>query len=129
MKAGSVICDISSNSAYTLPSFIIPKKAYLLAETNEAAFLAKLIKRSNMAKTVYEKNGFAYGLSKISFAGMPQKVHSTSVQRESELFLLAPVLLQQIWARWKKNTVDILSNCPVRSVWENQKNSVMLLQL
>ena len=64
MKAGSVICDISSNSAYTLPSFIIPKKAYLLAETNEAAFLAKLIKRSNMAKTVYEKNGFAYALSK-----------------------------------------------------------------
>ena len=64
MKAGSVICDISSNSAYSLPSFIIPKKAYLLAETNEAAFLAKLIKRSNMAKTVYEKNGFAYGLSK-----------------------------------------------------------------
>ena len=64
MKAGSVICDIASNSAYSLPSFILPKKAYPLAETDEAAFLAKLIKRSNMAKTDYEKNGFAYGLSK-----------------------------------------------------------------
>jgi len=64
MHAGSVICDISSNSAYSLPSFILPKKAYPLAETDEAAFLAKLIKRSNMAKTAYEKNGFAYGLSK-----------------------------------------------------------------
>ena len=64
MKAGSVICDISSNSAYSLPGFIIPKKAYPLAETDEAAFLAKLIKRSNLAKTDYEKNGFAYGLSK-----------------------------------------------------------------
>lgn len=64
MKAGSVICDISSNSAYALPGFIIPKKAYPLAETDEAAFLAKLIKKSNMAKTDYQKNGFAYSLSK-----------------------------------------------------------------
>ena len=64
MKAGSVICDISSNSAYSLPEFILPKKAYPLAETNEEAFLAKLIKRANMARTDYEKNGFAYGLSK-----------------------------------------------------------------
>ena len=44
MNAGSVICDISSNSPYALPSFILPKKAYPLAETDEAAFLAKLIK-------------------------------------------------------------------------------------
>ena len=64
MNAGSVICDVSSNSAYTLPSFIIPKKAYPLAETDEAAFLAKLVKKSNMPKTDYEKNGFAYALSK-----------------------------------------------------------------
>ena len=64
MKAGSVICDISSNSAYALPSFILPKKAYPLAETDEAAFLKKLMKRANMAKSDYEKNGFAYGLSK-----------------------------------------------------------------
>ena len=34
MKAGSVICDISSNSAYSLPEFILPKKAYPLAETD-----------------------------------------------------------------------------------------------
>ncbi len=64
MNAGSVIIDISSNSAYALPNFIIPKKAYALAETNEDEFLKKLIKKSNMAKTAYEKNGFAYSLSK-----------------------------------------------------------------
>jgi len=64
MNAGSVICDISSNSAYALPGFILPKKAYPLAETDENAFLAKMIKRSNMARSDYEKNGFAYGLSK-----------------------------------------------------------------
>ena len=39
MNPGSVIVDVSSNSAYILPSFIIPKKAYPLAETDEDAFL------------------------------------------------------------------------------------------
>ncbi len=64
MNAGSVIVDVSSNSAYVLPSFIIPKKAYALAETDEAAFLKKLVKKSNLAKTEYQKKGFAYSLSK-----------------------------------------------------------------
>ena len=64
MKPGSVIVDISSNSAYSLPSFIIPKKAYPLAETDEEAFIAKILKRANIAKTDYQKAGFAYAMSK-----------------------------------------------------------------
>ena len=64
MNPGSVIVDVSSNSAYILPSFIIPKKAYALAETDEAAFLKKLVKRSGMAKGEYQQKGFAYSLSK-----------------------------------------------------------------
>lgn len=64
MKAGSVIVDVSSNSAYILPSFIIPKKVYPLAETDEATFLKKLIKKSSMAKGEYQQKGFAYSLSK-----------------------------------------------------------------
>ena len=64
MSAGSVIVDVSSNSAYILPSFIINTKIYSLAETDEAAFLSKLIKKSNMAKGEYQRKGFAYSLSK-----------------------------------------------------------------
>ena len=64
MNKGSVIVDVSSNSAYILPSFIIPKKVYPLAETDEATFLKKLIKRSSMAKGEYQQKGFAYSLSK-----------------------------------------------------------------
>ncbi len=64
MNPGSVIVDVSSNSAYILPSFIIPKKAYALAETNEELFLKKLIKRSGLAKGEYQQKGFAYSLSK-----------------------------------------------------------------
>ncbi|MBQ4116125.1 MAG: SDR family NAD(P)-dependent oxidoreductase, partial [Clostridia bacterium] len=33
MKEGSVIVDVSSNSAYILPGFLINKKIYALAET------------------------------------------------------------------------------------------------
>lgn len=64
MKAGSVIVDIASNSAYSLPGIMIPGKAYPLAETNEKAFLGKMIRRSNLARDTYNKNGFAYALSK-----------------------------------------------------------------
>lgn len=64
MSKGSVIVDISSNSAYILPSFIINKKVYALAETDEDTFLKKLIKKSNMAKGEYQRKGFAYSLSK-----------------------------------------------------------------
>ena len=64
MNPGSVIVDVSSNSAYILPSFIIPKKAYALAETNEELFVKKLAKRASIAKGEYQQKGFAYSLSK-----------------------------------------------------------------
>ena len=64
MNPGSVIVDVSSNSAYILPSFIIPKKAYPLAETDEDKFVQKLVKRASMAKGEYQRKGFAYSLSK-----------------------------------------------------------------
>ncbi len=64
MKPGSVIVDVSSNSGYILPWFIIPKKAYPLAETDEALFLQKLVKRSGLAKGDYQQKGLAYAMSK-----------------------------------------------------------------
>jgi NAD(P)-dependent dehydrogenase (short-subunit alcohol dehydrogenase family) len=64
MGKGSVIVDVSSNSAYILPNFIIPKKAYPLAETDEEKFVKKLVKRAGMAKGEYQRKGFAYSLSK-----------------------------------------------------------------
>jgi NAD(P)-dependent dehydrogenase (short-subunit alcohol dehydrogenase family) len=64
MKPGSVIVDVSSNSAYVLPSFLINKKQYLLAETDETAFVYKIVKKAGMAHSDYQKAGFAYSLSK-----------------------------------------------------------------
>ena len=64
MNAGSVIVDVASNSAYVIPSFIVPKKAFPLAETDEAAFIKKIVKRSSIAKGEYQQKGFAYSISK-----------------------------------------------------------------
>ena len=64
MAPGSVIVDVSSNSAYILPLFLINKKIYTLAETDEQKFISKIIKKSNRAKGDYQRSGFAYSLSK-----------------------------------------------------------------
>lgn len=64
MNPGSVIVDISSNSAYMLPKFLVCKKVYALAETNEELFLKKLLKKCKLAKEGYFRNGFAYTYSK-----------------------------------------------------------------
>lgn len=64
MERGSVIVDVSSNSAYVLPGFLISKRTYALAETDEALFLQKLLKKSSLPRGEYERSGFAYAMSK-----------------------------------------------------------------
>ena len=64
MNKGSVIVDIASMSAYSTPNFMIPKKAYPLAETDEALFLKKILKLSALTKDEYQKKGLIYALSK-----------------------------------------------------------------
>lgn len=64
MKPGSVIVDVSSNSAYALPSFMIPKKLYPLAYQDENLFLKKMIGKTRIVKDSYLKNGMAYSFSK-----------------------------------------------------------------
>lgn len=73
MRPGSVIVDVSSNSAYVLPKFLISKRAYSLADTDEELFIKKLIKKSHLAKGDYEKSGFAYALSKNFVVWYAQK--------------------------------------------------------
>lgn len=64
MHKGSVIVDIASMSAYSMPAFLLPKKAYPLVETNEALFFKKALKMAGMIKDAYQKNGLAYAISK-----------------------------------------------------------------
>ena len=66
MNKGSVILDVSSNSAYALPSILtnFASRNYPYAETNEEVFLKKMLKLANLARTDYQNAGFAYALSK-----------------------------------------------------------------
>ena len=64
MGPGSVIVDVSSNSAYILPEFLANKKTFALADVDEALFLKKMLKLSAMLKDEYKSSGLAYGLSK-----------------------------------------------------------------
>jgi len=63
MKAGSVIVDISSNSAYILPDFLASKKTFALADQNEELFVKKILSLPGKLKG-YKASGLAYGLSK-----------------------------------------------------------------
>lgn len=63
MKAGSVIVDISSNSAYMIPDFLASKKTFALADKDEALFLKKVLSLPGKLKG-YQAAGLAYGLSK-----------------------------------------------------------------
>ncbi len=66
MKKGSVIADISSNSAYSLPQFLTKRyeKTYALADRDEDAFVKKILSLPNKLKDDYKRSGFAYALSK-----------------------------------------------------------------
>lgn len=63
MKPGSVIVDISSNSAYMIPEFLASKKVFSLADQDEALFLKKILALPGKLKG-YQAAGLAYGLSK-----------------------------------------------------------------
>ena len=93
MNPGSVIVDVSSNSAYILPSFIIPKGAYPLAETNEAEFLKKIVKRSGMAKGDYQQKGLAYSISKNFVIWYAQKCAFEYGKKGIRVVSLSPGLI------------------------------------
>ena len=64
MHKGSAIVDIASMSAYVMPEMMLPKKAYPLAETDEALFFKKALKMTKFIKDDYQKKGLAYSVSK-----------------------------------------------------------------
>lgn len=93
MEPGGVIVDVSSNSAYVLPGFLINKRVYALAETDEALFLKKLVKKSNLAKGEYQRKGFAYSLSKNFVVWYAQKCAFAYGKKGIRVVSLSPGLI------------------------------------
>lgn len=63
MGEGSVIVDISSNSAYMIPGFLASKRTFALADTDEEKFIKKILSLPRKLKG-YQASGLAYALSK-----------------------------------------------------------------
>ena len=93
MQAGSVIVDVASNSAYVLPSFLISRRTFALAEVDEARFLKKLVKKSSLAKGEYQRKGFAYALSKSFVVWYAKKCAFEYGQRGIRVVSLSPGLI------------------------------------
>ena len=95
MEAGSVICDISSNSAYALPGFLtkLAGKNYKYADTDENKFISGLMKFANLAKTDYQKAGFAYALSKNFVCWYARKCAFDYGKRGIRVVSLSPGLI------------------------------------
>lgn len=66
MGKGSVILDIASNSAYSLPGMAVKpvKPLYKLADKNEALFVKCFVKLAGLMKDDYLSAGMAYAYSK-----------------------------------------------------------------
>jgi NAD(P)-dependent dehydrogenase (short-subunit alcohol dehydrogenase family) len=64
MNPGSVIVDVSSNSAYLLPSFMASKKTFALADVDEEKFLKKILAMPSKLKG-YQASGLSYTFSKM----------------------------------------------------------------
>lgn len=93
MEKGSVIVDIASNSAYSLPKFLINEKVYALAETDEEKFVKKILKKANLAKGDYQKAGFAYALSKNFVVWYAQKCAFEYGEKGIRVCSLSPGLI------------------------------------
>lgn len=93
MDKESVIADISSNSAYALPSLIIPRSAYRLADSDEQRFVEKLVKRSSLPRDEYKRSGLAYALSKNFAVWYAQKAAFEYGQKGIRVVSLSPGLV------------------------------------
>lgn len=93
MKPGSVIVDVSSNSAYVLPKLLVSVRTFALAETDEAAFLKKNLRKASLARGDYQRAGFAYALSKRFVVWYAQKCAFEYDERGIRVCSLSPGLI------------------------------------
>ncbi len=93
MKEGSVIVDVSSNSAYMLPGFLINKKTYALAEMDEKRFMEKMLKLPKLLKDEYKSKGLAYSYSKNFAVWYAQKSAFDYGQKGIRVVSVSPGLI------------------------------------
>lgn len=93
MPEGSVIVDISSNSAYFIPNILANAKMFALAEKDEEKFLGKMLFLARKIKNPYKASGLAYGLSKKFVIWYAAKCAFEYGQKKIRVVSLSPGLV------------------------------------
>lgn len=93
MHAGSVIVDVSSNSAYVLPDFLLGKGLCCLAERDEEKFVRRLLKLCSLVPGDYQKSGLGYALSKKFVIRYAQMCASVYGEKGIRVVSLSPGLI------------------------------------
>ena len=93
MHAGSVIVDVSSNSAYVLPDFLVGKGLCRLVEKDEEKFVHRLLKLCSLVPGDYRKSGLAYALSKKFVIRYAQMCASAYGKKGIRVVSLSPGLI------------------------------------
>lgn len=93
MRACSVIVDIASNSAYMLPGFMASKSVYALADTDEEAFVKKMVKKSGIAGKKMAA-GMAYTFSKNFVVWYAKKTAFELADKGIRVCSLSPGLIE-----------------------------------
>ena len=93
-----------------------------------SAFLAKMIKRANLAKTDYEKNGFAYGISKNFVCWYAAKSAFDLGLKGIRVVSLSPGLIATDMGKLEEEMVAFYLNLRVKNVWAKLKNWDLQLQ-
>ena len=93
MRPGSVIVDVSSNSAYVLPDFMVGKKSLQTAEADPEKFVKKLLRLCSLVPGDYQKSGLAYALSKKFVCKYSQMCAFTYGEKGIRVVSLSPGLI------------------------------------
>lgn len=89
MKEGSVILNVSSMSAYMLPSFMLPTKKYKLIFENEDAFLAKMVKKA-CALGKKMQSSIGYPISKNFVCWYAKRIANEMYQKGIRVISVSP---------------------------------------
>lgn len=89
LAEGGVLVDTSSMSAYLAPEWIMPKKAFRLAQTDRDAFLKKMMARVNLLPAK-SRAGTAYAISKYFVIQYAKKEAARFGQRGVRVLSVTP---------------------------------------
>ena len=89
LTPGGCLVDTSSMSAYLVPAFLMPKKAFSLASTDREAFVRRMLARVNL---IPKKNraGLAYAVSKYFVIQYAKKEASRFGERGIRVLCVTP---------------------------------------